>query len=209
MGLGIDSIWNNQYQVTNGTDQLPIAFDVHLGTSFSTADYFVNVSASPGRSNMLKWNIFDSGLVAAHEYGYMFGLFDEYAGGAQNPDNPLLDHTSIMGNLFGEPKPRHYQGFVDWIEERTDQSWQLVAWETPTSLHETPDPSTFLLVGSGCLVLIALRVKKLRGSHSATHSWFLSSLQPATFKRHLLEISAPCRSVEGQGPETDFQLQIA
>ena len=167
--LGIDQVWNNQYQVSNGTEYLPIAFDVDLGTSFSTADYVVNVSASPGGTNMLNWNIFDSGLVAAHEYGHMFGLFDEYSGGAQDPDHPLLDSTSIMGNLGGSPKPRHYQAFVDWIGEQTDQSWQLIAVDTSTPLHETPEPSTFFLFGSGFAVLMVLRTIKLRHRYSITH----------------------------------------
>ena len=165
---GIDQIWNNQYQVTNGIEYLPIAFDVDLGTSFSTADYVVNVSASPGGTNMLNWTMFDSGLVAAHEYGHMFGLFDEYVGGAQNPNQPLLDSTSIMGSLSGSPKPRHYQAFVDWIGERTDQSWQLIALETSTPLHETPEPSTFILVGSGFAVLIVWRTMKGRHRISIT-----------------------------------------
>ena len=168
--LGIDQIWNNQYQVTNGTEHLPIEFEVDLGTTFSTPDYFVNVSAFPGRSDMLNWNIFDSGLVAAHEYGHMFGLFDEYAGGAQEPDNPLLDSTSIMGNLGGRSQPRHYQAFVDWIEEQTDQSWQLLALDTTTSLHETPEPSTLLLLGSGFAALIVWRAKTLRRGHAVEHS---------------------------------------
>ena len=168
--LGIDQIWNNQYQVTNGTEYIPIAFDVDLGTSFSTADYVVNVSASPGRSNMLNWDMFDSGLVAAHEYGHMFGLFDEYSGGAQDPDHPLLDSSSIMGSLWGSPKPRHYQAFVDWIGEQTDQSWQLIAFDTSTPLHETPEPSTFFLFGSGIAVLIVWRTMKVRHRYSVPHS---------------------------------------
>ena len=167
--LSIDQTWNNQYQVTNGAEYLPIAFDVDLGTSFSTADYVVNVSASPGRSNMLNWDIFDSGLVAAHEYGHMFGLFDEYSGGAQDPDHPLLDSTSIMGSLWGSPKPRHYQAFVNWIGERTDQSWQLTAFDTSTPLHETPEPSTFLLLGSGLAMLIVWKTMKLRHRPGVSH----------------------------------------
>ena len=85
---GVNAIWNNKAFFSDGNrlHEVKVRFDfVDNG-----AHHTVNVHAGTGPSDMSNWYLSNpSGWpndmhdeIAAHESGHMFGLFDEYAGGA-------------------------------------------------------------------------------------------------------------------------------
>jgi hypothetical protein len=82
--------------------------------------------------------------VAAHEYGHMISMWDEYAGGAVNPISRLINTGGLMATLSGPTLDYYYVPFFDWYENK---------------LSSIPEPSTLLLLGSGLLGLIGFRRK--------------------------------------------------
>jgi hypothetical protein len=150
---GIEGFWGNKYAVLeNGSDLFPIVFDVTFdGPLFN---YTVNVSQ--GRTtSMLAWGTApaageSNGLLAAHEYGHMFGLFDEYAGGATDPTGAIFDGGSIMGSTaFGvEPRARHYRDFAAWLAAK-DPGDQF-------AIVQVPEPAAAWLLSGGMLGFIVV-----------------------------------------------------
>jgi hypothetical protein len=114
---GIEDMWNNKFNIIkDGTWRFPVKFDVNWVDPHHT----VRVQPGPARSNMTTWDTDDTGRVAAHEFGHMLGLFDEYNSGAQaNP--PITDGGSIMGSTAAGavPKSRHFKGFADWLTAKS------------------------------------------------------------------------------------------
>ncbi|MEQ9459999.1 MAG: hypothetical protein RIG82_03495 [Phycisphaeraceae bacterium] len=116
---GIESTWNDKFDVIkDGTWRFPINVEVNWVDPHHT----VRVRPGPATSTSNTWDTKDNGNVAAHEFGHLFGLFDEYAGGALDGDM-TLDGTSIMGvsptATGAPPKSRHYQGFLDWLSAKS------------------------------------------------------------------------------------------
>jgi M6 family metalloprotease-like protein len=102
------------------------------------------------------WDTLDTGLVAAHEFGHMLGLFDEYTGGATDPAGELIDSTSIMGSTSPGAKPyaRHYEGFRSWLAAKDPQEQFTVV----------PEPQTTLLVMVGILIIGIQRFSAARSA---------------------------------------------
>lgn len=147
---GIESIWStNRFSV-------PILFNVDWVTL--GYDYLVRVVDDGGRWNMRTWytvgaaNWGDSYQeeVAAHEYGHMLSLWDEYTGGAVNPATGLVGTGGLMHTLSGGTLDSYYDPFLDWYEARIGE----VDSGEPIP---TPEPSTFLLLGSGLLAVAVAR----------------------------------------------------
>ncbi|QDU71713.1 hypothetical protein [Mucisphaera calidilacus] len=118
---GIESLWNNKFDVIkDGLWRFPINIEVNWVDPHHT----VRVRQGPATSTSNTWDTEDNGNVAAHEFGHLFGLFDEYEGGALNPGG-LKDGTSIMGvsptASGAPPKARHYQGFLDWLKSKSPE----------------------------------------------------------------------------------------
>ena len=131
---GIESIWNDQYQVSDGDFRYPIVFDVEFVDTDGGVN--VNVVEGDGRPNMKTWYTGDPANwghdyqdeLAAHEFGHMISLYDEYDekdGAVVDPDNPITDYTSIMGSLDGTPKERHYEHILDWLEDKSGRTMVL------------------------------------------------------------------------------------
>ena len=105
---GIESIWStNRFNI-------PISFNVDwVSTNF---DYRVKVVEGQGRWNMLTWYTVGVGgwgdsyqeEVAAHEYGHMLSVWDEYAGGAVNPITGLINTGGLMHTLNGPTLDYYY-----------------------------------------------------------------------------------------------------
>lgn len=80
--------------------------------------HVVQVHAGNGRADMGNWFLNNSGGTAAHEFGHMLGNADEYADPAC-PTRTVTSDNSIMQTTSGQVRQRHYQGFADWISNRT------------------------------------------------------------------------------------------
>jgi len=117
---GIEEVWSNKFSIaTPAGERYPIMIDVF----FKGPRYHHDVIVRPGggRSNELNWNILDSPMIAAHEFGHMLGVFDEYRRGAIAPQSGIIDTTSIMTSnpTAGMTYARHYKGFLVWFVNKS------------------------------------------------------------------------------------------
>ena len=104
---GINDIWNNKafFSDDNRLYEVKLSFDFVDSGAHQT----VNVHAGTGSTNMSNWYLTNpSGWpnhmqdeIAAHEVGHMFGLFDEYAGGATyngyTTTGMLMSDLTVLG----------------------------------------------------------------------------------------------------------------
>ncbi len=115
---GIERIWSNKFALETSTGTL---YPILIKVSFNSAKFHHNVIVRPGsgRADELNWNIMDSPGLAAHEFGHMLGLFDEYKGGAVRKQEMVFDGTSVMTNnrTDGITKPRHYRKIQAWFAD--------------------------------------------------------------------------------------------
>ncbi len=121
---GIERIWSDRFSlVTPSGEQYPVVIDVTFsGTRFH---HDVIVSRNGGRTDELNWNLMVSPEAAAHEFGHMIGVFDEYRGGAVAPDTGMTDRTSIMTggtDKVSNTYARHFEGIRRWFAEKTGLS---------------------------------------------------------------------------------------
>jgi hypothetical protein len=155
---GIESIWSHEYDIVDDIFRYHINFDViFYHTSQPSIHHTVNVINDDAGWNMLNWHICDdrdpifNEFAAAHEVGHMFGLYDEYSGGAVNPYTHLIDSTSVMGNFIGSVKQRHYDPFLSWLQNKaTDRVLTLGEYDP---YWEIPEPTTLCLFGLASLIL--------------------------------------------------------
>ncbi len=92
---------------------------------------------------MENWHLGDSGMVSAHEFGHMLGLFDEYWGGAVDDTvNPLLDSGALMGSVSQDAKmrDRYYQQYLDFVKELNPNP------QYGFQLSEVPEPSQIAMM---------------------------------------------------------------
>ncbi len=118
---GIEMMWSNKFAVTTPSGkQYPILVDA----VFRGPKYHHDIIVRPGSggTDQLNWNMTDSPAVAAHEFGHMLGIYDEYKGGALSPETGMIDSTSIMTSnpTDGLTYARHYKDFLDWFSTRTN-----------------------------------------------------------------------------------------
>lgn len=76
-----------------------------------------------GRSDAQDWYIGDNRVeLGPHEFGHLLGAYDEYAGGAVDPDTNITNNTTVMSCDSLTPKTRNLD---NWLEEVTDliQDW--------------------------------------------------------------------------------------
>ena len=118
----IERVWSNRFALMARDGSYPIVVDA----SFKRVSYQHDVIVKPGggrRSDELNWHVMDTPQIAAHEFGHMLGLYDEYVGGAQDPEGKVYDVDSIMTSspVAGRSRGRHYERFKQWFKEKTDQ----------------------------------------------------------------------------------------
>ncbi len=120
---GIEGIWSNKFALETSTGTL---YPILINVSFKGPKFHHNVIVRPGsgRTDELNWNIMDSPDLAAHEFGHMLGVFDEYEGGALPKHGSVFDSTSVMTNsqTKGVAKQRHYRRLQAWFVDNTGVS---------------------------------------------------------------------------------------
>jgi hypothetical protein len=122
---GIESVWDNKFAIKDDTtgDLFPIIVEPTVaGPDFNqtVTVHAMKTNEFPGE-DMTNWFVDTNGVTAAHEFGHMLGLFDEYLGGAVNQfPNPTITDTGLMGLGALNPNPvmfpRYYQQFLDFAQ---------------------------------------------------------------------------------------------
>ena len=94
---GIEERWSNRFasKCPFCNNQAPLTFEVQWVTR--NEHHKVRVHRGASRSNMTNWDTEDTASVAAHEFGHMLGLVDEYPDSAC-PDRSPVDTETIMDN---------------------------------------------------------------------------------------------------------------
>jgi hypothetical protein len=104
---GIEGTWNNPARTAGGPGEqwrcaqglevaCRVSFRVHW--VISNAHHVVGVHSGMGRSDEANWFVTDSGSVAAHEFGHMLGLPDEYVDDELCPGRSPVGTGTVMAN---------------------------------------------------------------------------------------------------------------
>jgi hypothetical protein len=126
---GIEGTWNNPARTVGGTPQqwkcarpgeVPcrVSFRVHWVTS--DPHHVVKVHTGSGGTNETNWYTTDPGNVAAHEFGHMLGLPDEYVDDAKCPGRSPVGTGTIMANNSNFIPQR----LVQWVPDAIGSSLQ-------------------------------------------------------------------------------------
>jgi len=105
---------------------------------------------------MLNWYTVDAGgwgdayqeEIAAHEFGHMVSMWDEYAEGAMNPVTELINTGGLMHTLNGLTLYYYYAPFLDWYDGKM------------AGAEPAPEPTTMVLFGIGLAVLAGTRRRR-------------------------------------------------
>ena len=137
---GIQNRWNGHFHADNGRRRLTILFDPQFTSD--KADHTVKIHPGPkGREDQANWyagpRVGDttSGDTAAHEFGHMIGLEDEYRltlldfmrvvgrgptpAEIANPGGPYAGYSVTLPALMrtggGDVQGRHLRPFLAWL----------------------------------------------------------------------------------------------
>jgi hypothetical protein len=146
---GIISKWSDRFDCTapNG-ERRRITFDVQWVTS--NPHHIVRVQTGPARSNMTTWDTTDSADVAAHGFGHMLGLPDEYSDPAcpgRSPVNTgtvMDDNTEVVARLLNgiagfhcSHTPTARLAFADVFGELTDVLFERLDYLEQKKFRQT------------------------------------------------------------------------
>lgn len=165
---GIEGLWSNAFDIFDGSYYYDTLFNVDWFNTSVGADHTVNVHNGNGNVNLGNWftgnpsgwGYANQDRIAAHEFGHMIGLFDEYTGGALNPAG-LIRSNSIMGQNLTSPQSDHFNAFTGWLSDKSGiNSLSVVA---DSGLHNyqlsVPEPSSFAIFMLGMIGLAFRRIK--------------------------------------------------
>lgn len=161
-GTSLRNIWTSGIESMWSTTRfsVPILFNVDWVTSGQ--DQTVNVVAGDGRDNMTTWYTGDPGgwgyafqdEAAAHEFGHMLSLYDEYVDGAVDPVTRLTGTGGLMETLYGSTLDSYYAPFLDWFAGKQAQA------------SAVPEPETYALMLAGLGLMGAIGRRRIRPSKS-------------------------------------------
>lgn len=149
---GIETMWT-----TTDRFSVPIEFNVDWVTSDYDQRVWVHNLRQP--ADMINWYITHITSeayheeMAAHEFGHMLSLYDEYATGAVNYYNPIIKTGGLMHTLNGSTLNYYYDPFLNWYKGKVD-AYQAGIGAT------VPEPATLLLFAVGMTVLAGARLRK-------------------------------------------------
>jgi len=158
---GIEDLWSNAFDLFDGTYYYDTIFNVDWLSSSSGSDHIVTVHNGNGAVNMTNWYTGTSGQdrAAAHEFGHMIGLYDEYTGGALNPSG-FLRNDSIMGRNLTSPQTDHFDNFTDWVNLNSGSSPLSVVTDSGSHYYQVSEPQTFAMLALAMVGLVLRRSKK-------------------------------------------------
>jgi len=126
---GIENLWNT-FSLASVLNYFPVIFDVQFVEDGHNEHYDVNVINSYGRSNMTNWYL-DSNWgidyrdeIAAHEYGHMIGMFDEYQGGATY--NSKVTSGTLMSDLTHNLQTNYLFGIEYYAEYYSNDDYSII-----------------------------------------------------------------------------------
>lgn len=111
---GIENTWSDQWGCgLSGELTCSLTFEVQWVTT--NQHHTVRVRQGPARSNMTTWDTNDTGAVAAHEFGHMLGLVDEYSD-TNCPNRSPVNTGTVMDNNSANVPARMMRRFADNID---------------------------------------------------------------------------------------------
>ena len=93
---GIENTWNGQWAIGQ-QGECPCSLEYEVQWVANYAHHPVRDQTGPARSNVSTWDTNDTGAVAAHEFGHMFGNPDEYAD-TNCPSRSPVNTGTVMDN---------------------------------------------------------------------------------------------------------------
>ena len=136
---GIQNRWNSHFHIENSR-RLSVVFEPVFTSTNS--HHTVEIHAGHGRANMTNWYIRTTGDIAAHEFGHMVGLEDEYrltradyirligTAPPPRPEPPGYTMSGLMTAGTGPVQGRHLRPFVAWLNRHRlpgERNYRLVA----------------------------------------------------------------------------------
>lgn len=165
---GIESIWSNAFDLFDGTFYYDTVFNVDWLNSVTGSDHTVIVREGDGNVNLIEWytgnpsgwGYANQHRVAAHEFGHMIGLFDEYPGGA----TAIIRDDSIMGQNLTTPQADHFDAFTGWLRQNSGVNNISLVADSGTHFYQAtvPEPTTIAIFLASLVGLRFCNKKKSR-----------------------------------------------
>ena len=131
-------------------------------------DWLSSITGSDHNVNLVQWytdnpsgrGYSQQSNIAAHEFGHMLGLFDEYNDGALDPITGLIRPDSIMGQDLTVPQVDHLGAFLSWASLNSGARSLLLQSDRGNHYYEVPTPNLALVFIMAILSLCIRRRKR-------------------------------------------------
>lgn len=114
----IEDTWGDRF--TAHIDDREIPIEIRVRFTHHQPHHRVIIRPGSWNPNQHNWYVDTPPHVVAHEIGHMLGAYDEYRGGALDPETDLVDIHSVMGSRSagGEAWPRHLRVLEESLASR-------------------------------------------------------------------------------------------